>query len=268
MLLFVLFFIFLVLGGGTISDAASDTGRIVLAGSKAVGKSDLKNFVLTGKRGSGSETVLKTWDEYDDFAGTVIELECGSWTFVLEAKYLSGKSYVYNGKAISEIKPGVDTTVSFVLRNQGFPVSEAGVTDVLLSNGYACQSGDSISVASAVGVVISASGGGRLALMKLSGGTYMIGGSNSTYGALRVQVEEAGCRFPTMAEHPVVLSKFSELGIVRPTSGHFASSTMSGTSGQCFFLGNPDSSAGNSGSYMGTGDAYVLELYAVAVKDF
>ena len=255
-------------GGAGGGDSSTDSGRVVISGARAATqKTDLESFVLKGAMGSRELKTLKTWNNCTEMDGCVIELDAGNWTFSLEAKYPGSKNYFYKGTTTAAIKSGEDTVVSFLLRNQGFLPSEAGVADLILSNGYACQTGESIVEASVVGVVISA-GGGVLAMIKLSGDNYLIGGTNSTYGQLKAIVESKGARFPTMSEHPVVLSKFSELGISRPTTGHFASSTMDGVNGQSFYFGDPDSNAGSSGSYMGTSNDFVCELYAVAVKSF
>ncbi len=269
-IIFLMSLIILSCAGGAGGGSSSDSGRVVIAGSRAAAqKTDLQTFVLKGALGSGELKTLKTWNDCTEMEGCVIELDTGNWTFSLEARYSSGKTYTYSGKQTATIKSGEDTVVSFILRNQGFAPGQAGVTDLILSNGYACELGDSIAGASVVGQVIGFIGSGDvLAMMKLSGDDYLIGGTSSTYGQLKAIVESKGARFPTMGEHSIVLSRFSELGIVRPTTGYLASSTMSGGDGRSFYLGDPDSSAGSSGSYMGTPDDYVCTLYAVGVKTF
>ena len=268
-------FLFSCAGGASGSDGSTETGRLSFSSSRALGSgasvnSDLQSFTLKGRLGGDTEKILKTWPSYESLNGSVIELDVGTWTFTLEAEYPSGKRYVYSGSQTASIKANEDTTVSFVLSVKGFLPSQASVGDIILSNGYACESGEQsgISGASATGVVINAAGGSVLAMMKMPGDTYLIGGSGSTYGAERTQIENEGYRIPTQAELVFVVSAFSSLGITPPSSGYLATSNFStGTNHSCFYLANyPDVS--NSGYYMGAGDSFSLTLYSVAVKDF
>ena len=263
-------------GGAADSGTSSETGRIVMSGSRALGtpqRSDLQNFILKGSCDGGSEETIKEWSSASSITGSVIELGVGEWSFTLEAEYPSGKTYTYSGSQSAVVRGGETSTVSFMLRAQGFQPSEADVSNVILSNGYVCENSVSelsrISGASPIGVVISSDSETFLAMMKISGEEYCIGGTGSTYGQLTETIEALGYRIPTQAELPLVLSKFSELGITRPTTGHLASSTGSATSHQCFSLISADSEASNTGAYMGVSDSFAgTSLYSVAVKSF
>lgn len=219
-------------GGAGGSASSSETGRLAFSSARALGsgaseKSDLQNFTLKGSRNGGTQKTLKTWSSYESFKGSVVELAVGTWTFTLEGEYPSGKTYIYGGSKTAEIKADEDTVVSFVLKAKGFLSSEAGFSDCMLSNGYACENGEqgSINGASSVGVVFKAGGGSvvvvNTALIHDGAGqsvTNMIEWANSVGD---------GWRLPTVAELNLIHEKMilgSVTGVSLPNTGYIMTS--------------------------------------------
>ena len=264
--------------GGAGGDSSSDSGRVVIAGSRAASqKSDLENFVLKGSLNGGSSKTLKTWETYEEIAGCVIELDVGSWNFSLEGQYAGSKTYFYAGSTTAEIKGGEDTTVSFLLRNQGFLPSEAGVNDRILSNGYACEPGESINGATVTGVVISAGGSGGVVVLN----TNFIGGAAGYTPLQMVALVNSlgdGWRLPDVAElniiHGYILDGSLSSLIALPNTGYILSSTKSGSSYQLLYAAgtvlHTGSDTGGCGicSENGSPGGGSTPFHCLAVKSF
>lgn len=221
-------------GGAGGSASSSETGRLAFSSARALGsgaseKSDLQNFTLKGSRNGGTQKTLKTWSSYESFKGSVVELDVGTWTFTLEAEYPSGKTYIYGGSKTAEIKADEDTVVLFVLKAKGFLPSEAGFSDCMLSNGYACENGEqgSINSASSVGVVFKAEGGSVVVV-----NTALIHDGSGQSVANMIEWANSvgdGWRLPTVAELNLIHEKMilgSVSGVSLPNTGYILSSEV------------------------------------------
>ena len=277
-IIFLMSLLILSCAGGGSAGSSADSGRVVIAGSRAAAqKTDLESFILKGALGSGELKTLKTWNDCTEMEGCVIELDTGNWTFSLEAKYPSGKTYTYSGKQTATIKSGEDTVVSFILRNQGFPPAQAGVSDLILSNGYACQTGESIAGASVVGYVIGGGTPGEVVALN----TNFVCGATTATPAQCVSLVAGlgdGWRLPTIPElneiHNMILDGAISSVIAHPTTGYIISSARGdATSYQGLHVQSTYRGTGSDdGAFAYRGDDMTYEalggIYALAVKSF
>ncbi len=265
-------------GGAGGSASSPETGRLAFSSARALGsgaseKSDLQNFTLKGSRNGGTQKTLKTWSSYESFKGSVVELDVGTWTFTLEGEYPSGKTYIYGGSKTAEIKADEDTVVSFVLKAKGFLSSEAGFSDCMLSNGYACENGEqgSINDASSVGVVFKAAGGSvvvvNTALIHDGAGqsvANMIEWANSVGD---------GWRLPTVAELNLIHEKMilgSVTGVSLPNTGYILSSERDGSYYRVYYAPSTTVHTGNDTGNTAGDLANTVEpvFWGIVVKEF
>ncbi len=150
--------------GSASSTSDEDVGYISFSQSRALqGETvdDLENISLYGSLNGGTASVLKTWDNGDDIAGSTVEVTAGTWTLTIQAECNDAKE-VYKASASTTIDAGETKSINMDMQWQGYKLSAAQSGWKVLANGYCMPASSTKTTSSAVDSIAVVSGGAFL----------------------------------------------------------------------------------------------------------